>query len=371
MKSRKLHFIPLLLLIGLVTAFQSCADKQKQEKTNKNKPVSVITALPVTTQTFVFEVSGRIEAIQRAGISTKVMGYISNINVKVGDQVAKGQLLATIESHDIQAKKAQADAMVSEAEAALTNATKDYERFTQLYKQQSATTKEFDNINLQYSSAKARVEAARQMRNEAVAMLSYTSLRAPFSGIVTEKTADAGSMATPGMPILTIEQTGGFQVSAIIPETEIGGIQQGQAVVVTVKSTAKTFNARVTELSTSSLSSGGQYLVRINVPENLTKGLFAGQYANVQFHRNLASTITSEQLVLVPMSGIVRKDQLTGIYTISHNNTALLRWVRLGKNYGNNVEVLSGLAPGEKFIAQADEKLWNGVAVKENNIGKL
>jgi multidrug efflux pump subunit AcrA (membrane-fusion protein) len=88
-------------------------------------------------------------------------------------------------------------------------------------------------------------------------------------------------------------------------------------------------------------------------------------YANVSIPIKQTSAIkTTGDQVLVPLSSIERRDQLTGLYTIGTNNTALLRWVRLGKTIGNQVEVLSGLAPHEQFIVSADGKLFNGAAVK-------
>jgi len=292
-----------------------------------------------------------------------MMGFITAIKVKVGDHVTKGQLLVTISNDDIKAKRAQTDAMVTEAEAAFNSAKKDQDRFNNLYKQQSASAKELDNINLQYNSAKSRLEAAKQMRNEVSAMLSYAQLTAPFSGIVSQKMMDAGSMASPGMPILTIEQAGVLQVSASVPENNIQQLQLGANATVQIQSADKTFQSTISQINPSSQFTGGQFIVKIKVPEGAQKGLYAGMYANV----SIASAITpksSTDAVLVPVSSIVRKDQLTGLYTVSGNNTALLRWVRLGKTVGDQVEVKTGLAKTESFIASAEGKLYNGAPIK-------
>ena len=129
--------------------------------------------------------------------------------------------------------------MIAEAEGAYATAQKDYDRFNNLYQQQSATAKELDNVTLQYNSAKARVAAAKQMRSEVNANLSYSSLTAPFSGVVTQKLAEVGSIANPGMPILTIEQNGIFQVSASIAESDISHIHLGDVANMQIKSTGK------------------------------------------------------------------------------------------------------------------------------------
>jgi multidrug resistance efflux pump len=119
------------------------------------------------------------------------------------------------------AKRAQAQAMLTEAEAALKDAKKDYERYEELYKQKSASAKEFENITLHYNSVKAKVEAAHQMKNEADGMLIYTNLTAPFSGVVTQRNLDEGSTANPGIPILMVEQVGSYEVRASVSEAEL------------------------------------------------------------------------------------------------------------------------------------------------------
>jgi len=354
--------------IGIgILLFTACSSKEKKETpaVNTGTAIVVTVATPSAMEQDDLNISGQIESIQTANISTRVMGFITKLNVKVGDHVSKGQLLATISNDDILAKRAQTDAMINEAEAALKSAEKDQERFSNLYKQQSASAKELDNVTLQYNSAKSRVEAAKQMRNEVNAMLSYTNLTAPFSGIVTQKLVDAGSMANPGMPILTIEQSGVFQVSASVPENNINEIHQGMEVTINIKAINKTIKGTVTQINQSSQFTGGQYIVKISIPENKKSDLYAGMYANVFIPIKRSATIkTNGDAVVVPVSCIENKDQLTGLYTVGSNNTALLRWVRLGKTYGDKVEVLSGLENNEQFIVSADGKLFNGAVIK-------
>ena len=125
-------------------------------------------------------VSGKIEAGQSAGISTRLMGTINRIFVKVGDRVHPGQVLVGIQAGDIVARKAQAEAAVSEAAANPASAQRDFERYNQLYNKKSASAKELDNATLQYNAARARLEAANQLKSEAGALLRYSSLTAPL-----------------------------------------------------------------------------------------------------------------------------------------------------------------------------------------------
>ena len=358
--------VQLVTVIGLLT-FSACSSGDKKEsKKNVDNAIAVKLSIASGNNQQGLNISGQVEASQSANISTRIMGYITMLKVKVGDRVSKGQVLVSISNQDLIAKRGQTDAMIAEADANANSAKKDYDRFTVLYGQQSATAKELDNVTLQYSAAKARLEGARQMRNEVSAQLGYTTLTAPFSGIVTQKLADAGGMANPGMPILTIEQSGSYQVSASVPENMISQVKQGDDAVITISAINKTITGKVAQLNESSQFTGGQYIIKVSIPDKDKTGLYAGMYANVSIplKETVAVQSNANTNVLVPLQSIERKDQLTGLYTISSNNTALLRWVRLGKTYGDQVEVLSGLEKTEQFIISADGKLYNGAPVK-------
>ena len=357
-------FINVMLAFSLL-AIISCSSKENKDLVEKDAAINVTVSKPSSNNNNSIDVSGQVEAGTSANISTKVMGYITKMNVKVGDNVSRGQLLVTINSDDIAAKKAQTNSMVIEAEAAYKSAQKDLERFTNLYKQQSASAKELDNITLQYNIAKSRVESAKQMSNEVSSLFNYTNLTAPFSGTITQKNAEAGSMATPGMPLLILEQKGSYQISVAVPENAIAQVHQNADATVSIGSINKILKGRVTQINQSSSFTGGQYIVKIGISEADKNGLYAGMYANVSIPIISKEKVqNTSDIVLVPKSSIENKNELTGIYTISSNNTALLRWVRLGKSFGDKVEIISGLDKNEEFIIHADGKLYNGVPIK-------
>jgi len=365
MNINKQSVTSLLIIVGLLALASCSSDKEKAALTNIDSAVVVTIAEPSGITQHDLNISGRVEASQTANISTRIMGIITMLKLNVGDHVKKDQLLVTISNQDILAKRAQADAMISEAQAALNNAQKDFDRFTILYNQQSATAKELDNITFQYHSAQARLESAKQLRNEVNVSLSYTSLTSPFAGIVTQKLADAGSMASPGMPILTIEQIGSYQVAASVPENMISQIHPGAIALVSIQSLDKTIHGKVIQMSASSEYTGGQYIIKVAIPDNEKNGLYAGMYADISItDKNSTYSGTAGEAILVPLSSIVNRDQLTGLYTVGSDTTALLRWVRLGKTYGDRVEVLSGLSQNESFIAHADGNLYNGIPVR-------
>ncbi len=358
----KLYTTIISLFLASTIILSSCSNDQAHDAQTKDKPVHVTLANALTQTGSTIQSSGQIVSAKTAMISTRMMGFITGINVKTGDHVKRGQLLVTISNEDIIAKRAQAIALFTEAETALKDAQKDYERYTQLFQQQSASQKELENITLNYNSIKSKVEAARQMKNEAEAQLAYTNLIAPFDGVVTQKNMDAGSMANPGVPILVIEQSGSFQVNTSVTESAIDQIKVGADTKVIIESIDKTITAKVSEVSPSSRMSGGQYLIKISIPDKEKSGLHSGMFAKVLISTAGQSDNITER-IMVPATAIVSKDQLNGLYTVSESKTALLRWVTLGNKQGDNVEVLSGLSGNEQFILSAEGKLYNGVAV--------
>lgn len=312
-----------------------------------------------------FYLSGEVVARQTATISTRTMGYIHKIGVKPGDRFRQGELLVTITSDDLLARKAQAEAMITEAEAAASHATRDYERFQTLHAKNSVSDKEFENVALQHTSMQAKVKMAHQQLNEVNAQLAYTRIRAPFNGVVTQKMADEGSMANPGMPILTIEQEGRLQIAASAPESYVRHVKVGDEVIITLKSLGITVPGMVSEISPSAHRSGGQYAMKIAFDASQHPDIQAGMYANILFSIPLEEESTPK--ILLDQASVVHREQLTGVYVVNDQNRAVLRWVRLGKVTGNQVEVLSGVTPGEKVVLKADGKLYNGRKVIVSN----
>jgi len=349
-----------LFSLAIASILTSCGSDHKKEVVDNTPAINVKVAKVQASNTSPFlSVSGKIQASKSADISTRMMGFVNKVHVNVGDNVNKGQLLVSINNTDLQAKKAQVNAAIIQATAAFKNAEKNYNRFKNLAASNSITQKEMDDMTANYQMAKAGLESANQMKNEVNAQFAYADIKAPFSGVITRKNIDNGDMANPGMPLLSIETPKDFEVLAMVPETEISAIKTGAAVTVLVKSIDKTIKGSVIEVSSSSKNTGGQYLVKINL-ENTTANILSGMFATVQFP---IVRKASASLVLIPSEAIVTNGQLQGVYTVSESNTALLRWLRLGRTYGNQVEVLSGLSKDESYIISADGKLFNGANI--------
>jgi RND family efflux transporter MFP subunit len=350
-----------ILSISAVLLTSCGADKKEQITKEPSIAVKVSGVSENNNSPFV-TASGKIEAENSANLSTRMMGYVTKIHVKVGQKVGAGQLLVSINNTDLLAKKAQVDASILQATAGYNNAKKDYDRFVNLYKQQSASQKELDDMTARYEMAKAGLEGAKQMRNEVMAQFSYSNITAPFSGTVTNTFVKEGDMANPGMPLVSVEGASRLQVTAMVSENDIASIKKGMPVKVLVKSSNANLTGKVSEVSLSATNTGGQYLVKINL-DKTDSSVLSGMFVNVQFPVENKTQAIQTDRILVPVSALVKQGQLTGIYTIGTGNIAILRWLRTGKNFGNQVEVLSGLSANEQYIVSADGKLYNGALV--------
>lgn len=350
------YTIPFFALIFLIV---SCNNDHKKLLENQNPiAVTVKTAGDLANDHFI-TASGTIQAVHSANLSTRMMGFVTKIPVNVGDKVKKGEVLVAINNSDLSAKLSQVNASITEAKAAFTNAEKDYNRFKNLYSEHSATQKEFDDMTANFNMSKARLEGAKQMKNEIEAQFAYVNIRAPFSGVITNKYINEGDMANPGMPLVSLESPNNFEVISRVPESEISKIQSGTLVNVLVKSINKSVKGKVTEVSSSAKNTGGQYVVKIAMEET-DASILSGMFTTVQFPVEHKEKVG---VVLIPIEAIVNNGQLSGLYTISENNTAFLRWLRLGKTFGDQVEVLSGLSSNETYIISADGKLYNGANI--------
>lgn len=353
-----------ILIASIATMFLVSCGGQKQKEVKELTPINVQVASVLGSSGINYiSASGKIEAEQSANLSTRMMGYVSRVYVKVGQKVSKGQLLISVNNTALQAKKAQVEASIIQAQSAFKNAKKDYDRFKNLYANQSASQKELDDMTTRYEMAKAGLEAAQQMKNEVNAQFAYAEIKAPFSGMVTNTFIKEGDMANPGMPLVSLEGKGKLQVMATVSESDISTVKKGMKVEVLVKSLNQKIGGVVTEVSLSAKNTGGQYLVKVNLDE-LNKNILSGMFVNVQFPIENKAEVASHQKTLIPINALVSQGQLKGIYTLGSNNSAILRWLRLGKTVDDKVEVLSGLSPNEQYIVSAQGKLFNGVTVR-------
>lgn len=307
--------------------------------------------------------NGTLKSEVRSEIGTKVMGEVEAIPVNIGDRVSKGTLILKIKDDDLEAKKSQAKAGLEEVRVRLEAVEKDYNRFKKLYEQGSATSKEWDDIRTQFQAAKSRVQGAESQLLEINDLLTYTQIKAPYNGVIAAKYVQIGDIVSPGRPLLAVEQTGRFKVAATLPESEISSIKQGDTVKVNIPAVkADGLQALVTEVSVSGSPQSRQFQVEFRLLKTVNiEGLRSGMFAEVLLRDNLVA------IIAIASEALVTRGQLKGVYTLSSEDEALLRWIRTGRTIGNMVEVLSGLQEGEQYVADGSSIARDGIKVVSQN----
>lgn len=346
-----------ILLFALIIA--SCGDRQKETKT-KNSPLEVTTIKPEQASTTSFETSGTVVAENNATIKTRLGGFVNKIFVGIGDQVSKGQLLISINSAELQAKLTQATSGITAAQVAYDIAKKDKERYEKLLKQQSISQKEFENITLQFQAAASQLTVAKEMAMEVKSNWSYLQIRAPFSGVITAKHIQEGDLASPGLPLLGIEGVTNYEVRTQIPSDKINSVKVHDEVNIHIKDLNKTFKGKVAEMSPSSLNNASVFEAKVRFSES-NEALKSGLFTTVSFET--ASDNTSSK-IYIPRNTLIQQGGLTGVYILS-NDTAFLRWIRIGQSHGDMLEVLSGISSNDEIIVPSAQ-IENGTHVTTN-----
>ena len=376
---------PVLALI-VAMSVGGCASPDTQ--TARESPVTTVTVTRATVEdvSSPFEAGGVVRSRASALIASRVLAPIAQVHVRAGDRVRRGNTLVTLDAQDIHAETNRAEAGsisaaevaraasgdVRAAESALTLARATHDRMASLHAKRSATAQELDQAvaaltaaEAQRATAQSRLAAAEAARRAAEASASaatiratYTVLSAPFDGIVTERRADPGSMATPGSPLLVLEDPTTHDLEVQVDEARAGFVRPGQLVSVRIDSVRSGedgwVNAHVTEIARIDPASH-TFLVKIDLPP--TTDLRSGLFGRARFPG------PSRRALTVPSSALIRRGQLTFVYVVDAEQRARLRPISTGTFNLDRAEVLAGLRDGDAIVTDPPASLTDGARV--------
>lgn len=314
--------------------------------------------------------TGTVHARETAAISAQTMGRIEQVLVRAGDTVRAGQTLVLLDGTALQASAAQAQAAIVAAQnqqaAAESNAelaASTLARYKQLQAEKSVSPQEMDEVTrraqgaqAQLDAAKAQTEAAREQAAAARTMLGYTRIAAPFAGIVTSRTADPGTIAAPGVPLLQIDRSGPLQLQATVDESAIAAVRLGLNTPVMVDGVPQPMQGKVVEIVPAADPSSHSFLVKIDLPPSSL--LRAGMYGTAEIPNG------THLAIVVPRSAVVTRGSLECAYVIDGNGIAQLRYLTLGEMHGELVEVLSGMAAGERLVDTPQDRDFAGKRIE-------
>lgn len=388
------------LIAGLLLIIAGCSSREEAPTTEEKR--AVVTGVKVETiglQPFpeVIGASGTVQSKRQSVLSAKLTASVVAVPVAEGDRVKAGQVLVELDDRDVKAQRGRAEAGLREAKDALEeveavilaqenaiDAAKAQEdlalatlaRHKTLLERRSVAPQEFDEVVARSKAASAELQRAREVRislsarksqtlakidqaqealHHAQAVFGYTTIRAPFDGIIVAKNVEVGNLAAPGAPLLTVEDER-YRLEATVQESEIRKIRIGQQAEAEIDAIGRTLSGPIVEIVPAADPQSRTFTVKIDLPH--TRGLRSGFYGQARF------AVGRQQALAIPRTAVVEREQLEGVYVLDQDNIARLRLVKTGKVYEDQVEILTGLSAGERVIAEGVERVSDGSRVE-------
>jgi RND family efflux transporter MFP subunit len=336
-----LAFVSISSLTLGACAGESPADRSAPDSSATAQVDGTTLRVRDTTITATFEAAGVAEPLQQATLSTRVMGTVTAVLVREGDAVRSGQPLVEIDTRELTAKADHVAASVADAEAMQREAATHAARFKALYADSAATRAQYDAAMTGLARADAALRAAKAAASELSAVSSYSTVRAPFTGVVAARFADPGFFASPGAQLLTVHDASTLRIKATVSAGEVRSLSRGQRIEANIDGVPVV----ATIEGIVPASAGNIFTVNATVA-NTKATLRAGSAATLLIPSGV------EHALLVPNAAIVRDGDLTGVIVRGAQRDER-RWVRLGTASATHVNVTSGLKAGDEIVVPA------------------
>jgi RND family efflux transporter MFP subunit len=340
MKTRFVSWAGGITVSGLILL--GCGQAPESPVTTELPPAAVrVQTVESKQRVAIEEVVGTVRAKLSSVIEAKVSGKIEKMLVVPGQNVKAGELLLQLDAREVQAQLDQALALRQQAQ-------NDLKRATDLFQQKILSQSEYDN-----AQSKFRVTDAAA--TEAETLLGYTKVTAPFAGVITRKYADVGDLASPGKPLLEMEDARDLRLEADVPEAVISHLTLGDKLGVRVSGVTNELEGVISEIAPAADPNSRTFLVKLDLPP--TPGLRAGQFGRA------AMPVGETSALRAPASAVVQRGQMELVFVVV-NGHAQLRIVKTGKRIGNEVELVSGVDAGERVVTEGAATLVDGQPVE-------
>lgn len=346
-----------------------------------------------------YEAVGTVRSKTTTDLASRIVGHVVAVNIKEGDRVKRSQVLAEIDDRDMVAQRRKAEAGLKEAEGALAEleqatraaestrvaaeansnlAAAKYRRYQALLERHSVSQQEFEEVEARYKAAVAETRRADEIRRSTMAKkeqvtakieqakadvthaelyLSYTKILSPLDGLVTMKNIDAGGLATPGAVLLRVEDGKEYRLEATVEESRVNQIHIGDRATVRLDASAGgDLPASVVEIVPAADPASRSFTVKLDLPAR--SFLRTGMYGKAQF------PLGQREAVTLPYAAILERGQLTGVYVVGKDDVARFRLIKTGAQFGERLEILSGLHEGETVVVGGIEQVRDGTRIK-------
>ncbi len=342
------RYVTMAALISIGLSLSACSDENEQlvapvQTTQANTLRIQPQNIPVHYTT-----SGAVASDHRVSISAQLSGYIQSMAVREGDKVKVGQLLLKIDPTDAKQALIQAKADLSDAEV-------DLKRFVALQSAGALSSQKVEKAQLRYDVAASHVARAENQ-------LSYSEVRSPVHGVVVKKHLSIGDLASPGAPLLVIEDPQSLLVSTYVSESHVSQIHEGDNVDITIPSLNTTFEGTVRQVVQAADPVSHQFLVKVALAASIA--IHPGMFAQAGFR------VGQRQAILIPKQTIVSHSDLNAVYVVNKEGIAQYRLIRLGTETDDLVEVVSGLHALDTIAWAGKPDLKTGMKVQSTTHGQ-
>lgn len=391
-------FAVVLLLACLVAAgyYLGYLPRQKRELALAAESKSDTEALPLVTVTPVTRSSatsslvlpGNIQAVTEAPVLARATGYIKTRSVDIGDRVKAGQVVAEIEAPELDQQILQAQAAIEQANSSVEQATAALqqgqsnealakitaERSQKLFDRTVVSRQDNDTAQMQYAAQQASVQALTKAvaaaRSNASALQAnlarlkdlqgYLTVRAPFAGIVTVRNIDVGALVNEGNTLLyRIAQTDRLRTYLNVPQADAGSVHVGQRATLSISDLGgRKFSGQVARTANALDPASRTLLTEVDV-DNAGGALMPGMYCEVDL-----AVPRADRPMMIPSDTLVVRGNGPQVAVVASDGTVHYQVVQLGRDFGDRLEALSGLAEGQMLAVNPSDTIREGVRVK-------
>lgn len=348
------------LAIGLVPRWLARRALAKETVENAVQSVAVVSPTAGKSEMGV-PLPAEVQAFVEATIFARANGYLKKWDVDLGENVQAGQLLAEIDTPELDQQLEQAKAEVAQADANLALAKSTSERWVDLLKTASVSEQETAEKQADFALKKANLEAAQANLHRLADLKSFARVTAPFAGTITARDTDVGQLiaAGSGRPLFRLAQTNPLRVYVHVPQTLSRQVELGQGAELTISEMpGRKFEAKVVRTAGAMEPSSRTLLAELEV-NNPKNEILAGSYAQVRFHDTLG-----DPTLTLPANTLLFRSEGMQVGVVGANGRVEMHTVRLGRDFGQTVEVVEGVQSGDHVVVNPPDALATGMNVR-------
>lgn len=285
-------------------------------------------------------------AKQNTQVASRILANVTSVNVRAGDMVQAGDVIAELDNQDLKAQVRQIEAQVEAVSAQLTQASLQLKRNKALREQGLISVNDLDSVQSTFDQLRATKLSYEQQRDQANVTLAYSKIIAPIAGKVVDRIVEPGDLVNPGQAVVALYNPSSIQISSYIPESQAVTLTLGQALQVELSALQQVRTARISEIVPLADSAARSFEVKLDLAGNNLdgSGLMPGMYAKVGIDK------ATRDVIAIDKQYIQQFGQLSKV-SVLENNQVSERFVRLGQQLDNNlVIIISGLSAGEKLV---------------------